>query len=396
MRKLTVAVFFLGVLTAVLGAGFYRKFVSANDEQQEHFFRRKVELKNVVVGKTEVVPTNDEQLVKRIVKAYQSAEKEFLGNSMWQHFFDHRHKPLHDIFQSGNITQATQILRNPGTNDHFYGIDMLAASVTPSIVPDVNNKQSALGHASVIFDHLIRFGEAIGAFTLDNSASYNPASYYLTPRSWDVNSVVDKLDGFLGVTLSFPNPYPDEWGTLSSRGVISYRVPQALYQAHLVKTMLKDIPNPKVLEIGAGLGRTAYYARLFGIKDYTIIDIPMTAAASGYFLGRTLGEDQVLLLGEHSDHPENLVKVLTPDQFLNDDQQYDLILNVDSLTEMDTKVSKAYLDKIEKSTPLFVSINHESNPATVNQLLKDRPSVKDHKRNCYWMRTGYCEEIYKF
>jgi len=351
-----------------------------------HLYHNSEELTSALPCKTEAVSVKDEQLVQRIVKAYQRANKPDLGHSMWQSFFNERHKAIHNIFQSGSLSLATQVLRNPATNDLFYGMDNLCASIQPAY----KNINAIIGNAYLGLDNLVRFGESIGAIPIENSKNNQP------PKNWDVNVVIPQLEAFLGVTLNFPTPYPDEWGTWTPRGVLAYRAIQALYQAYLIKKLLKDVPNPKVLEIGAGIGRTAYFARLFGIKDYTIIDIPMSAAASGYFLGRTLGEDQVLLLGEQSAHSENFVKVLTPDQFLNKDQYYDLIINVDSMTEMDIIISKAYINKIVKSTPLFVSINHENNSFTVNQLLKGNPSVKESQRQNYCMRNTYFEEIFKF
>src|SRR5690606_14876259 len=116
----------------------------------------------------------------------------------------------------------------------------------------------------------------------------------------------------------------------SRRGIISYRVPQALYQAWRMAQLLKDIARPRVLEIGAGLGRTAFYARKFGILDYTIIDIPVTALSQGYYLGRVLGEDQIHLAGEDRASSDERIKILPPSYFLTGEDRYDLILNADS------------------------------------------------------------------
>jgi len=331
---------------------------------------------------------SDDALVNRVVSAYQLAYKQHLGNSMWQLFFDQKHYPIHQIFEGGQLDKAALILRNPGSTDLFYGIDNLASSLLPLYA----SYEYTINMTITCMDSLLRFGEAIGAVTLDN-----PEGYYNPPRSWDVASLIEKLESHLNVTLNFPNPYPDEFGLWTSRGVVSYRVPQALYQAYLIKTLVKGIKNPRVLEIGAGVGRTAYYARLFGINDYTIIDIPMTGACSGYFLGRTLGEEAILLLGETCNNPENRVKILTPNQFINNfDQKYDLIINVDSLTEMDISVARSYVSTIENITPIFVSINHEVNPFTTRQLINQCSNVKNIKRSPYWMRHGYVEEIVEF
>ncbi len=62
-------------------------------------------------------------------------------------------------------------------------------------------------------------------------------------------------------------------------------------------------PDVRVLEIGAGLGRTAYYAWRAGIRHYTIVDVPLTAVAQADFLGRTLGPEALTLAGEDAGGP---------------------------------------------------------------------------------------------
>src|SRR5207237_2562341 len=127
-------------------------------------------------------------------------------------------------------------------------------------------------------------------------------------------------------------PFKDERGIESSRGVISYRAVEALYQAWRVAELLEaDNGSGRVVEIGAGLGRNAYYARTFGIHDYTLVDLPLTGISQAYFLGRTLGPHAILLHGENAPDARSRIKILPPHAFLNDDDRYDLALNVDSL-----------------------------------------------------------------
>src|SRR5262249_5720898 len=131
-----------------------------------------------------------------------------------------------------------------------------------------------------------------------------------------------------------------------------------LYQAWRIKTLVAGIKRPRILEIGAGLGRTAYYAAELGLTDYTIIDLPSTSVAQGYFLGRALGDEQVTLFGELA--IPGRIKILPPESFLDAacEATFDLVLNVDSMTEMDRSVAASYWDKIARSARRFLSINH--------------------------------------
>ncbi len=87
--------------------------------------------------------------------------------------------------------------------------------------------------ANTSLDSLVLLGEAIGAIDLDYPEGY----FHLQPRKWNGENIIEKLENFLGFSLNFPNPYPDEIGAWTTRGVVSYRAPQALYQALMIKKL---------------------------------------------------------------------------------------------------------------------------------------------------------------
>lgn len=352
------------------------------------FFHR-VESLKAVVGYTEGYLVDDTSLVARLIQAYQNSDHEANkpGNSMWYCFFNERHASIHHIFKNGQFDEATHILRNPASTDLFYGIDTLCNC----FLPQFQNQEGCSAFSMCCLDGLIRFAEAIGAVRL-----YNPESHHIAPAVFEADTVLSLIEQKLGISLVFPNPYPQECGVLTSKGVVSSRVPQALYQAWKIKQLVKDIKNPRVLEIGAGVGRTAYFANLLGIKDYTIIDLPMTALSSGYFLGRSLGENGIILHGEKQEKSKNKVKILVPSDFFNGHKKYDLIINVDSMTEMDPQIAKKYWKKITSSTKTFLSINHDMNSFTVNDLIEESHDVLRVHRSPYWLRNGYIEELIRF
>ncbi len=341
-----------------------------------------------VPGITTSTEVDDHKIIARILKFYRllGSTTDSNGDSMWQAFFKQHHLEIHQKFINGSEHEAAEILRDPSTSELLYGFDNLTKSISPKVA------KTSISHAKTCFDGLIRFAEAIGAICLDYSESFLP------PRTWMADEVIQKIEETLGQRLIFPNPFPNEHGVQTSRGVASYRACQALYQAWRIKQLMKNIPHPRVLEIGAGLGRTAFYARLFGIQDYTIVDLPFTETASGYFLARTLGEEQVLLFGEPAVQPQHRIKIIPPNEFFAQQLSYDLIVNVDSFTEMDPAVARAYFEKIETSTPFFLSINHEGNPytVTVKQLIDSSKNIANANRFPYWMRKGYTEELVNF
>ena len=151
------------------------------------------------------------------------------------------------------------------------------------------------------------------------------------------------MDERIGLKLRFPNPFPDEFGLISSRGIIGERAIHAIYQAWRIRELMSGIPNPRVIEIG-GLGRTAFYSWQFGVKDYTIIDLPFTAVSQGYYLMRTLGPENVILHGESGLDPRSSCCNLR--LFFENAAKVDLIVNVDSMTEVDRQTADRYRSHI--------------------------------------------------
>jgi hypothetical protein len=329
---------------------------------------------------------SDIELVERIITAYREAHKADLGDSMWKAFFASYHRSIHQALMNNNTETVANIFRDPRASDLFYGFDILNKSYHDFF----NSKSMRDVYAKVCLDGLLRFSEAIGASPLDN-----PEAWLIGEgRLWGAEEVLGELQK-KSWAFSIPNPFPEEQGLNTSQGIISFRVPQALYQAWRIKQLVNGIDNPRILEIGAGLGRTAYYAYELGLKDYSIVDIPITAASQAYFLGRTLGENSIHLDGEPTSDSTQKVKILSPQTFINDTKSYDLILNADSLTELDISTATAYWQKIKSSANMFLSINHEANAFRVrNLIVEDLPGI-EITRSPYWMRRGYVEELIK-
>ena len=161
---------------------------------------------------------------------------------------------------------------------------------------------------------------------------------------------------------------------------------QAIYQAHRLKGCLSVIETGQsILEIGGGMGRTAYYAHRLDMVDYTIVDLPLALVGQACFLAGALGEDAVSLHGE-----SRAGICLRPPQWLKDNKRrFDIALNVDSLTEMSREYAEYYLSFIRTNCRSFLSINHEANDFTTQELAPDLFA----SRMPYPMRRGYVEEF---
>ncbi len=356
----------------------------------EAHVRPSAKLVNVTPGVTgAVAPKDDHALVLRLMQAYRaaSAEDHRSGESMWTEFFWSMHGVIHETFLADDVAAAAAILRDPGKTNLFYGFDSLALEMLKFASSRRWQKANALSTA----DSLARFAEITGACKHPYHEAFSVG--YGKPKPFDPEESLSALDGVMGRKLVFPAPFPDEHGLQTSRGVVSYRVPQALYQAYRIRQLTHGKTNPAVLEIGGGLGRTAFYAKAMGITDYTIVDLPLSSLSQGYFLGRTLGDDAVSFLGEPGDSKVDDIKLVSPRHFLAGKKRYDLIVNVDSLTEMSREVANAYIDRIVTGGDTFLSINHEFNPFTVRELIIERDLPRPFTRALYPMRDGYVEEV---
>ena len=147
--------------------------------------------------------------------------------------------------------------------------------------------------------------------------------------------------------------------------------------------------DARIMEIGAGLGRTAFYVRQFGIRDITIIDLPLSAVAQAYFLGRTLGPDAMSLFGEHrSRHSYPAADRVS--------RRYGPIRSCDQrrrLPRCHLRQHGEYCQAIKSRADAFLSINHEANSFTVGEITASA-GMWAANRAPYWLRRGYVEEVF--
>lgn len=325
---------------------------------------------------------SDETLVKRIIRAYGAAADTNVGqtDSIWLREFELMNKEAHKTLRSGSLDPVTRLLRNPAESMLFFGFESIQAK-------DAAQNQDPTWvkwQHTLCYDNLLQLGAATGLFRAQNPEA--PPNIQRFPEVEDILSALGPVFGF---TIDFPNLFPEEIGLETTRGVANYRAIQALYQAWRIRQYTSGTDRASVCEIGGGLGRTAYYANRMGIRDYTIIDLPLTGVSQAYFLGRTLGEENICLYDES--RQEGKTKILPPMGFHRDSGQFDLIVNFDSMTEMAEETAQQYLRTITQRSSRFLSINHEANRFTVAELLGKLPNIGT-SRNLCWSRRGYVEE----
>jgi len=89
------------------------------------------------------------------------------------------------------------------------------------------------------------------------------------------------------------------------------------------------------------------------------------------------------------------IKIVPPGAWLAGTEEYDLIVNFDSITEMDRAVAMAYWKGATARAGQLLSINHESNSFRFHDLMAAYSAFVSTTRNPCFMRRGYVEEYVK-
>lgn len=328
-----------------------------------------------------------EQLINRIMAAYRLAIRNYPPGgsptaSLWSTIRS-RQTDIHEALLSDKNDTLAEILTNPGSTDLYYGVDCLYRDWCGTILSSLEERAH---QASIIADALARLAEALGCRRVRNPENGGKS----VPI--DVDKTLEALDDRLSTRLTFPNPFAGEFGLMSSRGVMSYRPLHAIYQAWRISQLCQVANGRKCLEIGGGMGRTAYYAQALGIKDYVIVDLPMTLVGQACFLAATCGEQAIWMIGDPWIERFERIRLLPPQLLRKAGRRFSLVLNADSFTEMALPDAMDYILFAAHRSRILLSINHEANGFTVSNLLQQAGLTSDVSRHPYWMRKGYIEE----
>lgn len=333
--------------------------------------------KNGVVAKINA-HSLDYEIFERLVCSINSA----LGvvpTSQWKNIYDAYQIEIVRHLQEGNSEKVLNFLDNPLSNNIMYGFDNLAKSLQSRFRLETSTEPGLTA------DHFLALAEFAGVINVNNPESLvSPVK-----RNVSIDPIIDDvITKFFGQSIKFPNPYIGERGLSTSYGIASLRVPAAIYQAIQVTKLGKNI-----CEIGPGLGRTAYFSKLLGAKKYTLVDIPISSLCQGYFLLRSLPTESYSFSREPS--IKNGIQLRQPNEFISSCEEYDVILNVDSLTEIGIEPAREYLKSIIGRTKFFLSINHEANEFTVRNISQEFKEFKLVAISKAWLRPGYVEELYE-
>jgi len=249
-----------------------------------------------------------------------------------------------------------------------------------------------------LIDPLVSFAEWLNVIPAESVDNTSKEDYiYYSPET-----LIDLIEKKLGFEIKVPEFQTGLTGIPIHKNCINNRHIIYLYIALRIKEFCKDIENPRICEIGGGVGLLSFYCNLIGLKNVTMVDIPSVSFISSYFMMKNMPERKFILsTGDNKyDEPE-AIKILFP-KYFNEapDNQFDIVVNCDSFPEINKEVTREYLETIKRTSRIFYSINHEWHEKSL--IDNNVPNLTDYVggfdkkfRNLFWLRRGYIEELYK-
>ena len=339
----------------------------------------------------------DISIAERLLAAYKRACADAPTGSV-QHYdvwsyIRKRQATFFDLLESEDAKPLAQYLcnmsRHSATHGTVQGDDEYEKLIKSSAYRRYVNLMSK--------DKLVSLAEAIGALPVENPEQ----GIWGKSLSISTDNIINRIEDVLQMRIAPPNIDGGLLKIMSTRGRFHERDCNALYTAWLLRNFTAEQAAPRLCEIGGGVGRVAYWSNRFGLRDYTIIDLPHINVLQGFYLCKALPDVNVRLYGEASNGAGLSVM---PDFTITQiaDRNFDLVLNQDSFPEIHGDVVRAYLRWILKAGQKFLSINHESRPSSVGEenqisvpeLIAEVGGFDRLMRSQYWLRKGYVVEMY--
>ncbi len=321
---------------------------------------------------------------KRLYRAYKMAVQDTFGETNIWDPINLRRKDIHDALLSSH-EDAKKILTLPELTDLYYGVDHFAKSLTPTMEKYVGQP---------VGSNFVQRVEGLYISTACFSCRNPEQDRYHPKPLIDIEKVFDELSCLMGFEIEFPNFVNEELGYATSRGIASERALSALYYAYNTKKILQRKKLDTIVEIGGGTGRASYYAYKMGITNYYAIDLPLGIVAQALFLASVLGEDAIHFLTDVTT-PANKIRLYPPSYLEKNSIKNCIVLNTDSLVEMNTENAENYIKWASRNANCFYSVNHETFTWRVVDGMKKYNILPTYRFPC-WTREGYVEELYEF
>jgi hypothetical protein len=143
-------------------------------------------------------------------------------------------RDIHEQLLNGSPDPVAPLLRDPASITLFWGFDAIAEPPPDTAEPHefVLRRLDEITDWRTLYAVWVMYGvrslaEAVGAIRIAYP-EVHPQSEVVPPALMTVDPILDAVEAKLGCTINFPNPFADELGQSSTRGIIGFRAVQAI------------------------------------------------------------------------------------------------------------------------------------------------------------------------
>jgi hypothetical protein len=341
------------------------------------------------------------QLCKRLIDAYKLACMESpplnSASDLWKKIIHKYHHRLIGVLDKKDPQALGQIFSSMFQQDFMWGITMGARALDPGYACFIRMR--------MVMD-ILALAESLGVVRTE-ALEQGELGHGLKEG---LPALVKKIERQIGVSIDFPR-LGGAYGFDVKGTLITSESPEHIYVACRINEAISRLAQlqhqgaPRILEIGAGYGGMVYWLSRFRkdvVNGYTILDLPMVNVIQGYFLGNVFGPDRIRLYGEPPLGEPGIEIIPAHAKEKATAQEFDLLINENSMPEMPEAVVKDYLSWAKtRLNGIFYSYNQEAYspvngiPQTwVPKAIADVGNYRRLSRNYSWVRPGYVEEVY--
>lgn len=291
----------------------------------------------ISVPKKNIIDRSDTQLVERIYNSYKLMKIEqknksdlYKPSSLWQNHIDKDFNFLKESLDSNNFDKFLFFLQNFGNWDKYLGIE---------------NQDLIKRYSKNIF---------LKKFLSDEM-------FYGQHQIW---KYLTKEQSISPDSLNMPRFGNQTGAHIDNNFVVLGSFFNEIYSNMIIKLLNTNSHNT-VVDIGGGYGKLGYYI-LKNLNKSTFIDfdIPEVLVLASYYLSKSFPNKKTFFYGEEKFNAENLKNyelIFLPPWEIEKikDDTIDVVINKNSLGEMQPQTANNFIDHIHRISKYFFSMNHE-------------------------------------
>lgn len=317
---------------------------------------------------------------------------------VWRDLEDNMHQDFLDCLHNNDSKRLAAYLCNMASNNATHGLSQ-GAQTTTVLQQNLAARERV---ASLYFDRIVCLAEMMGCLPVEQPEQ----GRFGENIKCLVDEVVQLIESEMGFPILPPQIEGGLFGLKLRDGILAQRDIFALEAALRLKSITEFTGLSAVGEIGAGIGKAAFWSWKMGVRDYSIFDLPYVSVISAFYLIKALPLKSVVLYGEREIESKNAIKIY-PHWCFKDTarKRIEIILNQDSFPEMDDAIVLDYLQTMKwTGVKYFLSLNQEGMERSMSfERKQGRVCVWTDRvqgfqrihRTKAWTRPGYVEELFQ-